>query len=185
MVFVCYAVSSQHVSGLPGDVQGLTTWVPFQHGDHLWCVPFGEMCEKVQWATGFFWNETAEVYFDKAVSSALLEMFYITCYTLKHLSRLRRKTHFFWSMSLPSCKQDCSPSVISVSMSAIFFCMSWFLASGTPNWILHGKIIHIHFCFKSLVRFFVVVAKKLMLLFSKDWLNWSKVAVKTFIMLQK
>lgn len=26
--------------------------------------------------------------------------------------------------------------VISVSMSAIFFCISWFLASGTPNWIL-------------------------------------------------
>lgn len=39
-------------------------------------------------------------------------------------------------MSLPSCRQDCRPRVISVSMSAIFFCISWFLANGTPNWIL-------------------------------------------------
>lgn len=39
-------------------------------------------------------------------------------------------------MSLPRARHDCSPSVISVSMSAIFFCISWFLARGTPNWIL-------------------------------------------------
>lgn len=36
MVLVCDAVSSQHVSGLPGHVQGFTTAVPLQHGDHLW-----------------------------------------------------------------------------------------------------------------------------------------------------
>lgn len=50
--------------------------------------------------------------------------------------RSQRFPHFFSSMSLPSCRQDCSPTVISVSMSAIFFWISWFLASGTPNWIL-------------------------------------------------
>lgn len=36
VVLVCDAVSSQHVSGLSGDIQGLATAVPLQHGDHLW-----------------------------------------------------------------------------------------------------------------------------------------------------
>lgn len=36
VVLVGYPVSSQHVSGLPGDVQGFTAAVPFQHGYHLW-----------------------------------------------------------------------------------------------------------------------------------------------------
>lgn len=30
--------------------------------------------------------------------------------------------------------------MISVNMSAIFFCISLFLANGTPNWILVSKI---------------------------------------------
>ena len=47
--------------------------------------------------------------------------------------------YFFSSMSRPSARQDCKPMVISVNMSAIFFCISWFLASGTPNWILSAK----------------------------------------------
>ena len=36
VVLVSDAVSSQHVSGLPGDVQGFTAAVPLQHGYHLW-----------------------------------------------------------------------------------------------------------------------------------------------------
>lgn len=36
VILICYAVSSQHVSGLPGDVEGFTTAVPLQHGYHLW-----------------------------------------------------------------------------------------------------------------------------------------------------
>lgn len=47
--------------------------------------------------------------------------------------------YFFSSMSLPNCRQDWRPMVISVNMSAIFFCISWFLAIGTPNWILVWK----------------------------------------------
>ena len=35
VVLVCDAVSSQHVSALPGDVQGFTAAVPLQHGDHV------------------------------------------------------------------------------------------------------------------------------------------------------
>ena len=50
----------------------------------------------------------------------------------------KRDTHFFSSMSLPRARHECRPMEISVSMSAIFFCISWFLASGTPNWILIG-----------------------------------------------
>lgn len=45
-------------------------------------------------------------------------------------------TYLFCSISLPKVRHDCNPMVISVNMSAIFFCISWFLASGTPNWIL-------------------------------------------------
>lgn len=48
-------------------------------------------------------------------------------------------THFFSSISLPRARHDCRPIVISVSMSAIFFCINWFLARGTPNWILIGR----------------------------------------------
>ena len=51
----------------------------------------------------------------------------------------RRGHYFLSSMSRPSCRHDWRPMVISVSMSAIFFCISWFLASGTPNWILDQR----------------------------------------------
>lgn len=70
-------------------------------------------------------------------------------------------SHFFSSISLPRARHDCSPMVISVSMSAIFFCISWFLASGTPNWILigekknheNGKVITINMVFMLTILF--------------------------------
>ena len=37
------------------------------------------------------------------------------------------------SISLPTRSTDCSPIVISVCMSASFFWISWFCASGRPN----------------------------------------------------
>ena len=37
------------------------------------------------------------------------------------------------SFMRPSRRQPCRPSVISVCMSASFFCTSWLAASGLPN----------------------------------------------------
>lgn len=37
VVLICDAISSQHVSGLSGNIQSLATAIPLQQGDHLWC----------------------------------------------------------------------------------------------------------------------------------------------------
>lgn len=42
VILVCDAVAAQHVSGLPGHLQGLPTVVPLQDGDHLRTRPVGE-----------------------------------------------------------------------------------------------------------------------------------------------
>ena len=46
-------------------------------------------------------------------------------------------SYLFSSFIRPTWMQDWSPSEISVNMSAIFFWISWFLASGDPNWTLN------------------------------------------------
>lgn len=112
VVLICDAISSQHVSCLPGDIQRFATAIPLQHGDHLWCCSIRGRIHTLK----------------KTVLILIL----------RAKTRQKEKTHFFSSISLPRARHDCSPMVISVSMSAIFFCISWFLASGTPNWILIG-----------------------------------------------
>lgn len=82
--------------------------------------------------------------------------------------------YFFSSMSLPSWRQDWRPMVISVNMSAIFFCISWFLASGTPNWILMQKttLLFMFVNKKNLKRIINITfkqTKKLKLHYSDDF----------------
>lgn len=44
--------------------------------------------------------------------------------------------HLPSSLRRPRRRQACSPSAISVTMSASFFCTSWFRARGAPNCLL-------------------------------------------------
>lgn len=37
VVLICNAISSQHVSGLSGNIQSFAAAIPLQHGNHLWC----------------------------------------------------------------------------------------------------------------------------------------------------
>lgn len=37
VIFIWDAVSSQHVSSLPGNIQSFSTAVPLEHWDHFWC----------------------------------------------------------------------------------------------------------------------------------------------------
>lgn len=50
-------------------------------------------------------------------------------------------THRPSSRSRPSRTHACSPSAISVTMSASFTCTSWFRASGPPNWDLREGVL--------------------------------------------
>lgn len=109
VVFIWNAISSQHVSSLSGNIQSFATAIPLQHRDHL----------------GY-----------SSISARIRTLEEILEKTLKYIKKKGEITHFFWSISLPKVRQDCNPRVISVNMSAIFFCINWFLASGTPNWIL-------------------------------------------------
>lgn len=118
MVLVSNAITTQHVPSLSGNVQSLATAVSLQHGDHLWGCPKDMKRQK---CTVSLLNRIG------LAANVLL------CYILM---RYLKTSYFFSSISLPNRKQDCNPMVISVSMSAIFFCISWFLARGTPNCIL-------------------------------------------------
>lgn len=111
VVFIWDSISSEHISCNSSYIQGLATWVSLDHWDHFWCCPISKTPNYV----------TLVVY------KCLYEIW---------ICILACSTHFPSSFSLPTCKQACRPIEISVNMSAIFFCGSWFLASGFPNCIL-------------------------------------------------
>lgn len=113
VVFIWNSISSQHVSGLPGNIQGFATAIPLQHRDHLWYCPISARIRTLE--------ESLRRDGRKHEKQTLTR---------------KKITYLFCSISLPKARHDCNPMVISVNMSAIFFCISWFLASGTPNWIL-------------------------------------------------
>lgn len=62
------------------------------------------------------------------------------CHPLRQPPPQRGGTHLPSSLRRPRRRQACSPSAISVTMSASFFCTSWLRASGPPNCFLRCRV---------------------------------------------
>lgn len=145
VVFIRDSISSEHISCNSSNIQSLATWVSLDHWDHFWCCPISKTP-----------NYTTLVV-------------YLLMYE-KWICIFACSTHFPSSFSLPTCTQACRPIEISVNMSAIFFCGSWFLARGFPNCILENK--H-RTCFKHEVYIPRYTVMCLFLIFHNALKSWT------------